>query len=960
MQQQKPHCEECNLYAFCTHPKISARGTYDDPLAIIIGEAPGPREDEEGRVFVGRSGQKLSEVLGENEDKVYITNCVKCCPYVDPHNQDNGFRTPTPQEIEWCKPLLFKELNAFDPSKTVIITLGNSPLTALIGKHKGIEKEIGVVKVVEIDNKMWRVYPTYHPSYILRGKIGSSYDNEFQSVIRQALSHDTVTDEEGEVHLIATPSEAIREAKLVIEAYQDREIEFVVYDCETTGFLPWKHKVIMHSFHAEGVTNKAVAVPLQISNIVHHENFIWPVSKIDISISEKDKAQINSAIGNMIEIVPIVGHLLKFDISMAVVSSRIAKLEKIKVFFDTLLLAHVLIGRQEFGALDLKTLCVKLFGVSNWELPVDAYIKAFRRVEDRTYDKIPTSILGEYAAKDAYYNHALAAFLIQQITEENRPIIDIIHGILPVFIEAEIKGVYFDTSIFNYIQEAYNKMASAERAIMASLIQDWFQPKMKAAIAENSRKKNPLPLDLLEEKTFNPSSTQQRASILFDFFQMPDVDTKHRKPITDNKMKNSKYRKITTNLIEGPLKDDGDGKPKGTESRSTDKDVIEKLMKDKRVSEEGKQFLAALSNYTGLKKLITSYLENTEEILEGSIYHPNYQINGTITGRHSSGFHTLPKKSDIKRLYISRWRNEGGLFACFDFSQLELRVVASLANELKWIKAFEDGIDIHTSTASVAFGVPFDKVSSDQRRAAKVINFGLIYGLSDKGLAEGIGCDLKQAGRLKQGLFDGCTGLSSWFQQCYDYVDKHHEITTVFGRTIPINMKNFKGEEDKEANHRRSVNYSVQSPASDLVSDSIGRIYRLFKGRNIKSIIVGSVHDSILVDIYPGELPTIIKIIKYVCEVECHKLYQWIKCPIIVDTSFGTSWGGCIDFKVGYDSRGYILKGDGLRKDFSSIFSVCEGVYNWQYEILKIEEIEKQPRDKVIKDKYSWEVEIVL
>lgn len=958
MQLQKPHCgEECNLCAFCSHPKISARGTYDDPVAIFIGEAPGPREDEEGRVFIGRSGQKLSEVLGDDENNVYITNCVKCCPYSDPYNPENGFRTPTPQEIEWCKPLLFKELNAFDPSKTVIVTLGNSPLTALIGKHKGIEKEIGRVKVININDKMWKVFPTYHPSYILRGKVGTSYDNEFQSVIKQALNHSReYVQEEEEVHLIATPYEAIREAKLVIEAYKDKQIDFTVYDCETTGFLSWKHKIIMHSFYAEGVTKKAVAVPLQVSNIVHHDNYIWPVKKIDFNVSDKDKAQINKNVGEMIETVPIVGHLLKFDISMATVSARMAKLDKIKIFYDTLILAHVLIGRQEFGALDLKTLCIKLFGVADWELPVSAYISAFRKVEERTYDKIPTSILGEYAAKDAYYNHALLDFLVKQITDENQQIINIIHNILPVFIEAEIKGVSFDLSIFNYIQEAYNQMAASEKATMTSLIQDWIQPRMRAIIAENSRKRNPLPTELLEEKAFNPSSTQQKASILFDYFKMPNVDTKHKPAKKPNKF--SKFKKNNTNIIEGPIQDTGE-KPK-TESRSTDKEVIDKLLKDNRVTEEGKQFLAALSSYTGLKKLITSYLENTDNMLEGTIYHPSYQINGTVTGRHSSGFHTLPKKSDIKRLYISRWRDEGGLFSCFDFSQLELRVVASLANETKWIKAFEEGIDIHQSTASVAFGVPFDKVSSDQRRAAKTINFGLIYGLSDKGLAEGIGCDLKQAIRLKQGLFDGCTGLSSWFKECYDYVDKHHEITTVFGRTIPISMKNFKGEEDKEANHRRSVNYSVQSPASDLVSDAIGRIYRIIKNRNLKSLIVGSVHDSILIDIYPGELPAIIKIVKYVCEIESQKIYEWIRCPIIVDTSFGTSWGGCIDFDIGFDSRGYILKGEGLRKDFVTMFSICEGVYNWGYDVVNIEEIEKQPRDKVIKDKYNWEVEIIL
>ena len=100
--------------------------------------------------------------------------------------------------------------------------------------------------------------------------------------------------------------------------------------------------------------------------------------------------------------------------------------------------------------------------------------------------------------------------------------------------------------------------------------------------------------------------------------------------------------------------------------------------------------------------------------------------------------------------------------------------------------------------------------------------------------------------------------------------------------------------------------------------------------------------------------------VKYICEVENRKLYPWIECPIIVDTSFGSSWGGCIDFEVEYTERGISLKGEGLRNDFNTVFNACDSVYGWTYEVSKIEEIEKQPKDKVIKDKFNWEVGIIL
>jgi len=510
---------------------------------------------------------------------------------------------------------------------------------------------------------------------------------------------------------------------------------------------------------------------------------------------------------------------------------------------------------------------------------------------------------------------------------KSKVVIDILHNILPVFIEAETKGIWFDLDNFDYIKNAYEEMAKGEWGTMASLIEDWIRPRMKSAIIDNAKKKKPLSMEELEKKVFNPGSTQQRVSILFDdFFKMTSVK-------------------------------------EGKSAPSTDKDVIEALIRHKDTSADAKEFLIALSAYTGLRKLISSYLDNASDNLDGNIYHPNYQINGTITGRHSSGFHTLPKVSDIKRLFISRWAKVGGLFGCFDFSQVELRIIASLSHEEKWLTAFKNGVDIHAATAAVCFGVKLDKVTQKQRKEAKTVNFGLIYGLSDKSLGEQLNITTKAAKKIKDGLFSGCTSLSEYFQECYNEVDASHTVETVFGRIIPINMINFKGEEDKEANHRRAVNYKIQSPASDLVSDSIGRLYKAMKRKGLKSIIVGSVHDSILFDIYPGELPLLIKMVKHICETENLRLYPWIECPIVVDFTLGTSWGGCLDFDVVYTDTGIVLKcKEGLRKDFRMLFNDAEKAYKWDHKILSEEEIpeDKQPRDKVIRDRYNWNVEIQI
>jgi uracil-DNA glycosylase family 4 len=413
------HCNECGLRNLCNKPRIRGRGNSENPKLLIIGEFPNANEDQEGIVFTGGPGNLLSEVLGDSEDQVYMTNAVKCCTYSDWPNIERGTRKPSDLEIEWCQPFLFRELDLFDPKDTAIMTLGNSPLTSLIGKHKGFEKEAGKIQYVKINGKQWKLIPNYPLYYILRGKIGSSTDKEFREIIKMAVNHDREEPEDDRVWKILEPEAAIKEIRLVKEAYLDHEIDYVVYDCETSGFLPWRDRIIMYSLFAENVTDKSAAIPIHLQNICHHEDYPYRVYPIEFSLTPKDIVKINAVMGDMLATVPIVGHNLKFDIHFAV-AHNLVKFEDVQLYYDTLLMAHVLVGRQLFGALDLKTLCMKLLGVKNWEAPIDKYRSMFRKIEERSYDQIPTCILGEYAARDTYYNWQLFETFMEQLEVGDR------------------------------------------------------------------------------------------------------------------------------------------------------------------------------------------------------------------------------------------------------------------------------------------------------------------------------------------------------------------------------------------------------------------------------------------------------------------------------------------------------------------------------------------------------------
>lgn len=917
-------CEACGIYRYCKTPRIKARGNYNNPKVLIFGEAPGTVEDEEGKPFVGPSGGFLDDVLaslGISNDDVYISNVVKCCPYRDTITQ-TGTRSPTDEELTHCRPFLLRELDMFNPEETVIVTLGTPALTAFVPKNNGILRENGRVRYVTINDKKWKLYPTYHPAFILRKDSNSSHDDakRFAQVFKMAMNIEDDIDWE-----IVGPSEALSAIKTIKEAYLDKAINYTIFDTETTGLITWKHKIFMYSLFARGITPRSIAIPLLINNINEFPNYPYSVSPIDISLSPRDIAMINAAIGDLITTVPIAGHNIKYDAVMCT-TNNIAPFDKIKIFTDTYNMANVTIGRNMFGSVDLKTLCVALFGVQDWEVPVSTYLSFIKLKAERSYDKVPTSIMGKYSALDSLYNDSLLELLSSKVTPELEEVINLQNEAIRVFGEAEIKGVRRDLEIFDMMYSHYTTLMSSEKDAMRKMVEPWYREKLDKLIQDNTKKKKPYTMQEMMDMVFNPSSALQKQSIVFEYFKCPVI--KRGKP-----------------------------KKKGEQGApSCDKEVIEELQKHKKVPQEAKAFLGHLTQYNIVDKIITSYLSNTEDYVDGNMYYPNYNINGTITGRLTSPFHSMPKKSDVKRLFVSRWREDGGLMLIADFSQLELRVISSMSNEGKFLKAFEQGIDIHLNTAAEIFHVSHDKVSSEQRKVGKTVNFGIVFGLTDQSLANDIGSTLAEAHRIMDSLMSGCTNLRDWLDYQHKYVDEHGYIKTMFGRAIDI----IGDDRDPEAAHRCAGNYPVQSSAADLCTSSIVRLYRYFKSRGLRSIIVGSVHDSILVDVYPGELHVVTKAIKYICETENRKLYDWIKCPIVIDVGIGTSWGGCIDFDVEMQNNLLILRGSGIRKDFVAMQAIAGDCYKIDITTLSEKPISEFAPDKAVRDGFEWDAEVKI
>lgn len=181
-------CEECGLCAVpvkFTH--IMGKGNSTNPLLILIGEAPGPDEAEQGIPFIGKAGKKLDQMIKEaQKDELYITNMVKCYPPIDSKSPEKGFRAPSAKEIICCQPYLLVEIEELLSTfpLPILMPLGNIALTGLIGSSKGITLEAGKLIRTTINGYRYYIIPNFHPSYILRNP---STEKQFIEIFNHAL-----------------------------------------------------------------------------------------------------------------------------------------------------------------------------------------------------------------------------------------------------------------------------------------------------------------------------------------------------------------------------------------------------------------------------------------------------------------------------------------------------------------------------------------------------------------------------------------------------------------------------------------------------------------------------------------------------------------------------------------------------------------------------------------------------
>ena len=314
--------------------------------------------------------------------------------------------------------------------------------------------------------------------------------------------------------------------------------------------------------------------------------------------------------------------------------------------------------------------------------------------------------------------------------------------------------------------------------------------------------------------------------------------------------------------------------------------VLEQLESD------GVEIASHILKWRQYSKLVSTYTSSlAERADDNDRVHSTFNIAATITGRLSSSepnLQNIPIRTEIgKKIRTAFIAEKGHELYSFDYSQIELRVLCEACEDPNLLKAFQEDQDIHQSTGQLVFNKK--EINDNDRRMAKIINFGIIYGISQYGLAKQLGVSNTEAKLFIDNYFQKFPNINDFMKETTDNAKKLGYVENLFGRKShikDINAKNFMLRSFAE---RQAINAPIQGTASELIKIAMLEIHQYLKKNNLKSKMTSQVHDELLFEIHKDEKDIITKIIQLM--EESHQRYKSFKTPIKVDFGGGLNWG---------------------------------------------------------------------
>ena len=316
---------------------------------------------------------------------------------------------------------------------------------------------------------------------------------------------------------------------------------------------------------------------------------------------------------------------------------------------------------------------------------------------------------------------------------------------------------------------------------------------------------------------------------------------------------------------------------------STAADVLEKLAPDHKM-------VADILEYRQLSKLKSTYADGLANFIdEGGRIHSTFNQTITATGRISStepNLQNIPVRTELGRLlrkvFIPR---EGYVFLDADYSQIELRVLAHMSGDEKLIQAYKEAQDIHRITASQVFHIPFEEVTPLQRRNAKAVNFGIVYGISSFGLSQDLSITRKEAAQYIENYFETYPKIKGFLDSLVAQAKEQGYVSTMFGRRRPVPELKSSNFMQRSFGERVAMNSPIQGTAADIIKIAMIRVNQRLKEEHLKSRLILQVHDELLIETAAEETEKVSAILEQEMKGAAD-----LSVPLEIDMHTGKNW----------------------------------------------------------------------
>ena len=925
---------------------------------LFIGEAPGAAEDSRGYAFVGNSGRLMHELLHADTkigDKFVtrFTNVIRCQPWNTP---DGGQKNPTLAEARYCAGFLTNEIVQTEPK--MIVTLGALALKTVFGSTGATLKKLdGRIQKLVIEDREVFVFPLYHPAYILRNDhLTPKYIKSLKKLeryLKEIKATGTIKASKArkaKYEIVCDFKRALR----IIKGFRESKKKFA-YDIETKASFVRRNGKSYPNLHTRKV--KIALVGLCNTPGVA---YCIPYFHVEVKWTKAQRKKIRKALVRLLEDPEIekVAQNKKFD-NTAFEMYWDAKIPW--TAHDTMTDHYIL--DEEPGTHGLDHLSYeytpKLAGYK--EKIVDA-----ERRFDYDFTRIPLKDGGEYNCLDADATLQISNILDKKLEKDPqlwRVAKNFLRRATPALGTLERNGAMIDLDAAERVREKYvrqNKKIDAELFAL---------PAIQRYQAFRRRK-------IIQARKSGPDARKTYKG------RMSALSAGERKQLKVNLSSVNQIRDILYTHLGYPV-----SKKTKNNAAATDKSVLIQFAAKYKC-----RFCELLMERRLNKLIVNTYIDTiVHDVLRmrDGLLHGSFLLHVTVTGRSSSqdpNMQNFPNKGggDVKRLFISRFNSpyeeratnllrkadagelewdyvidelrDVGVILDYDYSQIELRILAVFSRDPTMLRIYRDGGDIHLETTLAIFNMSrkqwdaLDKGEKKRRRTiAKRVNFGVIYGSGAKGICEllakenpPIYIEVEEAEQFIVRLFKKYKGAKKWIDNVLARLHKHGELRTVMGRLRRLpEIDSVKASNQKRA-ERQGPNALIQSAASDITITALTLITELFqimaKESGLESAVILTIHDSIVFDCKLGEVKQVAEAVEEIMS-NISKYgsiiwgddfdWEWLTTiPVSVDGEIGPNYRDKYEFgqldpsdpnKI-YKAFATSLLGDGKEKNDLSRF----------------------------------------